>query len=100
MKAPNRNVERVFNPDRKDPHWGKRKLKRDEQRRPLTKAVFALPSGNRYCSLRTTLQANETNNSEKEAIYINLDADSLDLLKRDLDPASNDNDPMWLEKAA
>jgi hypothetical protein len=22
--------ERVFNPDRKDPHWGKRKLKRDE----------------------------------------------------------------------
>ena len=26
----NRNVERVFNPDRKDAHWGKRKLKRDE----------------------------------------------------------------------
>jgi hypothetical protein len=24
-------VERVFNPDRKDHHWGKRKLKRDEQ---------------------------------------------------------------------
>jgi hypothetical protein len=22
------------------------------------------------------------------------------LLKRDLDPGSNDNDPMWLEKAA
>jgi hypothetical protein len=22
-------VERVFNPDRKDTHWGKRKLKRD-----------------------------------------------------------------------
>ena len=22
------------------------------------------------------------------------------LLKRDLDPASNNNDPMWLEKAA
>jgi hypothetical protein len=22
------------------------------------------------------------------------------LLKRDLDPASNDNDPVWLEKAA
>jgi len=22
------------------------------------------------------------------------------LLKRDMDPASNDNDPMWLEKAA
>jgi hypothetical protein len=30
MRALNRNVERVFNPDRKDHHWGKRKLKRDE----------------------------------------------------------------------
>jgi hypothetical protein len=30
MQALNRNVERVFNPDRKDTHWGKRKLKRDE----------------------------------------------------------------------
>ena len=30
MKALNRHVERVFNPDRKDTHWGKRKLKRDE----------------------------------------------------------------------
>jgi hypothetical protein len=29
MKALNRNVERVFS-SRKDPHWGKRKLKRDE----------------------------------------------------------------------
>ena len=29
MKALNRRVERVFNPDRKD-HWGKRKLKRDQ----------------------------------------------------------------------
>ena len=29
MKALNRHVERVFNPDRKDTHWGKRKLKRD-----------------------------------------------------------------------
>jgi hypothetical protein len=25
-----RHVERVFNPDQKDKHWGKRKLKRDE----------------------------------------------------------------------
>jgi hypothetical protein len=25
----NRNEPRVFNPDRKDPHWGKRKLKRE-----------------------------------------------------------------------
>jgi hypothetical protein len=29
MRALNRHVERVFNPDRKDAHWGKRKLKRD-----------------------------------------------------------------------
>ena len=30
MRALNRNVVRVFNPDRKDTHWGKRKLKRDQ----------------------------------------------------------------------
>jgi hypothetical protein len=30
MRALNRHVERVFNPDRKDDHWGRRKLKRDE----------------------------------------------------------------------
>ena len=30
MRAINRHVERVFNPDRKDSHWGKRKLKRDQ----------------------------------------------------------------------
>jgi hypothetical protein len=30
MKTLNRNVERVFNPDRKETHWGKRKLKRDQ----------------------------------------------------------------------
>jgi hypothetical protein len=30
MRALNRRVERVFNPDRKDHHWGRRKLKRDE----------------------------------------------------------------------
>jgi hypothetical protein len=29
MRALNRHVERVFNPNRKDTHWGKRKLKRD-----------------------------------------------------------------------
>jgi hypothetical protein len=29
-RALNRGVERVFNPDRKDTHWGKPKLKRDE----------------------------------------------------------------------
>jgi hypothetical protein len=30
MRALNRHVERVFNPARKDTHWGKRKLKRDQ----------------------------------------------------------------------
>ncbi len=30
MKALNRHVERVFNPDAKEHHWGKRKLKRDQ----------------------------------------------------------------------
>ena len=30
LRALNRNVERVFNPDRKETHWGKRKLRRDE----------------------------------------------------------------------
>ena len=29
LRALNRHVERVFNPDRKDHHWGKRKLARD-----------------------------------------------------------------------
>jgi hypothetical protein len=29
-RALNRHVERVFNPSRKDKHWGRRKLKRDE----------------------------------------------------------------------
>ena len=30
MRALNRHVERVLNPDRKEHHWGRRKLKRDE----------------------------------------------------------------------
>jgi hypothetical protein len=30
MRALHRNEERVFNSDRKETHWGKRKLKRDE----------------------------------------------------------------------
>jgi hypothetical protein len=30
MRALNRQVERGFNPDRKDPHWGRRKLTRDQ----------------------------------------------------------------------
>jgi hypothetical protein len=29
LPALNRHVERMFNPDRKDPHWGRRKLTRD-----------------------------------------------------------------------
>jgi hypothetical protein len=29
MRALNRHVERVFNPDRKDQHWGRPKLARD-----------------------------------------------------------------------
>jgi hypothetical protein len=30
LRALHRNEERVFNPDRKETHWGKRKLKRDQ----------------------------------------------------------------------
>jgi hypothetical protein len=30
MKALNRNVERTFDPSRKEKHWGQRKLKRDK----------------------------------------------------------------------
>jgi hypothetical protein len=30
LQAIYRNKERVFNPDRKDHHWGKRKLKREQ----------------------------------------------------------------------
>jgi hypothetical protein len=29
LRALNRHIERVFNPDRKDPHWGRRKMARD-----------------------------------------------------------------------
>jgi hypothetical protein len=29
LQAINRHVGQVFNPSRKDPHWGRRKLKRD-----------------------------------------------------------------------
>ncbi len=30
MRALNRNLERTFDPSRKEKHWGQRKLKRDE----------------------------------------------------------------------
>jgi hypothetical protein len=33
MRALNRHVERVFDPSRKDKHWGKRKLARDRLRK-------------------------------------------------------------------
>jgi hypothetical protein len=33
MRALNRHVERVFNSDRKDQHWGRRKLARDRSRK-------------------------------------------------------------------
>jgi hypothetical protein len=29
LRALNRHVERAFDADRKDPHWGRRKLTRD-----------------------------------------------------------------------
>ena len=30
LRALNRHIVRTFNPDRKDKHWGKRKLRRDQ----------------------------------------------------------------------
>jgi hypothetical protein len=50
MKALNRHVEHVFNehvfnPDRKDTHWGKRKLKRDEYTPPSMPTMEALGKG-------------------------------------------------------
>jgi hypothetical protein len=38
MRALNRNVERVFNPDRKDHLWGRRKLARDSWEKNETPA--------------------------------------------------------------
>ena len=43
MRALNRHVERVFNPERKDSHWGKRKLKRDS-----VTALQASPPSSRH----------------------------------------------------
>ena len=37
LRALNRDVECVFHPDRKDPHWGKRKLKRDARIGPMVR---------------------------------------------------------------
>ena len=46
MRALNRHTERVFNPDRKDHHWGRRKLARDltpaeNQRYPYSEHSWA-----------------------------------------------------------
>jgi hypothetical protein len=38
MKAPNRHVERVFNPDRKETHWGET----EAQERSVTGRSFCL----------------------------------------------------------
>ena len=35
MRALHRNVERAFNPERKETHWGKRKLARDRRQLPI-----------------------------------------------------------------
>jgi hypothetical protein len=44
MKALNRHVERVFSPDRKETHWGKRKLKRDQcAHRQRTRRALIMP---------------------------------------------------------
>jgi hypothetical protein len=45
MKALSRHVERVLDPDRKDTHWGKRKLKRDEYTPPSVPTMEALGKG-------------------------------------------------------
>jgi hypothetical protein len=36
MRALNRHVEFVFNPNRKNHHWGRRPLARDQMRKPAT----------------------------------------------------------------
>jgi hypothetical protein len=43
MRALNRQVEQ-FNPSRQDPHWSRRKLKRD-RRRMVLRLRFAVPAG-------------------------------------------------------
>jgi hypothetical protein len=48
MRALNRHVERVFNPDRKDPHWG------DESGHEIDEA------GRRSCPLLIALRTSRT----------------------------------------
>jgi hypothetical protein len=60
MKALNRHVERVFNPDLKETHWGKRKLKRTNDRADLRRYEQASrrsepPKGSRRSGRRRSL---------------------------------------------
>ena len=45
LQAIHRHHKRVFNTDRKDPHWGKRRLKRDQYWTLAPPAVVARRSG-------------------------------------------------------
>ncbi|MEO6779558.1 MAG: hypothetical protein ABI196_01335 [Bradyrhizobium sp.] len=47
MRALNHKVERVFNPDRKDHHWGKRKQKRTPETTPDRRQKFTVMDGGR-----------------------------------------------------
>jgi hypothetical protein len=47
MRALNRHVERVFNPERKDTHWGRYKLARDRY-----EAVWGEPISTLACVYR------------------------------------------------
>jgi hypothetical protein len=58
MRALNCHVERVFNSDRKDQHWGRRKLARDGRRRPATMPAFARTADSRQTSRHIRYVAN------------------------------------------
>jgi hypothetical protein len=45
LRTTNHGVERVLNTDRKETHWGKRKLKRDQRKRPPTEAALEASRG-------------------------------------------------------
>ena len=44
MRALNRHVERVFDPSRKDKHWGRRKLARDDESSEVSAGALAGPT--------------------------------------------------------
>jgi hypothetical protein len=59
MRALNRHVERVFNPARKDPSWGRRKLARDRcgvfsSRAPTVSATGPSAVGDAHRIVRTS----------------------------------------------